>query len=68
MVNQPSAARRRVGEYHGPRETIKERTRRRPYSRPARAAASALPSGGSPERRLARFISLISIVSGSVSP
>ena len=25
MVNQPSAARRRVAEYHGPREAIKER-------------------------------------------
>jgi hypothetical protein len=25
MVNQPSAARRRVGGYHGPRETINKR-------------------------------------------
>jgi hypothetical protein len=28
MVNQPSAARRRVGEYHGPRETINARADR----------------------------------------
>ena len=41
MVNQPSAARRRVGGYHGPRGTINERPGRAPS--PARRAAPNPP-------------------------
>src|SRR4051812_23559376 len=57
MANQPSAARRRVERYHGPRRASNDRARPLPYSSPASAAASDASSGASPvswRRRLIR--------------
>src|SRR5205809_1350432 len=56
-VNQPSAARRRVGGYHGPRApSNRPEALGTTQSSPARPAESVAPSGGSPVSCRSRLI------------